>query len=167
MLGADKMKNTSNSQAIPLLIGLVRRIRDCCQRKEGEICQELTLTSSQFACLLAMPETGALNVNELGEAIELSPSRTSRVVDSLVRLGLLDRQTTDNDRRQQHLTLTSAGLAKWHKAHLLLGECEQRLLSHLSGQQARELEDALKMVIQALKVGAQEQQEAKDSAAVV
>ena len=161
------MENTRKSETVPLLIGLVRTIRDCCQQKEDEMCQQLALTVSQFACLLAMPETGALNVHQFAEAMGLSPSRASRVVDSLVREGLLERQTTDDDRRQQHLTLTSAGRAKWHKAHMLLMECEQKLLSQLSAQRSRELAEALKTVIKALKERAREQQETKDSALVV
>jgi DNA-binding MarR family transcriptional regulator len=157
------MKRIPLNQTVPLLIGLVRTIRDCCQRKEGEMCQELGLTSSQFSCLLAMPETGALNVHELGQAIGLSASRASRVTDSLVREGLLHRQTTDDDRRQQHLALTAAGCARWRQAHALLVDCEQRLLSHLSAQQSRELEEALKTVINALKEGAQAPRAAKDA----
>jgi len=147
------MESTPKNQTDLLLNGLVRSIRDCCQRKEGEMCQQLALTASQFACLLAMPETSALNVHQLGEALGLSPSRASRIVDSLVREGLFDRQTTDNDRRQQHLTLTSPGRAKWHKAHMLLMECEQKLLSQLSAQPSRDLEEALKTVINALMQG--------------
>jgi DNA-binding MarR family transcriptional regulator len=154
------MISNQHNQAVPLLIGLVRTLRDCCQRKEGEMCHQLALTSSQFACLLSMPETGSLNVRELGEALGLSPSRASRVVDSLVGEGLLDRQATANDRRQQHLTLTAAGRTKWHQAHGLLAECEQKLLSHLSAQQSLALEEALKMVINALKEGVQEEKEA-------
>ena len=43
----------------------------------------------------------------------LSPSRASRIVDSLVRGGLLARRTMDQDRRTQLVTLTSAGREKW------------------------------------------------------
>jgi DNA-binding MarR family transcriptional regulator len=158
------MKGATKKQTVPLLIGLVRAIRDCCQRKEDEMCRQLVLTASQFACLLAMPEISALNVHQLGEALKLSPSRASRIVDSLVREGLLDRRTTANDRRQQHLTLTSDGRAKWHKAHMLLMECEQNLLSQLSAQRSRDLEEALKTVINALMQGGRVKKVAKNSA---
>ena len=161
------MKVATKKQTVPLLIGLVRTIRDCCQRKEGEMCQQIALTSSQFACLLAMPEISALNVHQLGEAMGLSHSRASRIVDSLVREGLLDRQTTANDRRQQHLTLTSAGRTKWHKAHMLLMECEQKLLSQLSAQPSRDLEEALKTVIKALMQGGRVKKVAKNSTLAV
>ena len=85
------MKSVSRNRAVPLLIGLVRTMRDCCQRQEGQMCRKLALTPSQFACLLAMPEpAGELNVHQVAKVMGLSASRTSRIVDSLVRGGLLD-----------------------------------------------------------------------------
>ena len=139
--------------AVPPLISLVRAMRDCCQRQEGEMCQKLGLNVSQFACLLAMPETGELTVHQVAKAMELSPSRASRIVDSLVQENLLERKTSTNDRRQQYLGLTSAGRSKWQMAHTLLVECEQKLLTHLSGQKSKDLEELLTAVINAMTQG--------------
>jgi DNA-binding MarR family transcriptional regulator len=144
------MGASPENSAIPRLVGLVRALRDCCQRQESEMCQRLALTASQFACLLAMPEIGSRNVQEVGQAMGLSPSRASRVVDSLVRIGLLDRSAQDNDRRKQILVLTPLGRSKWQAAHKLLLECEQKLLSHLTAQRSQELEEAFQVVIKAL-----------------
>lgn len=114
-----------------------------------------------------MPETGSRNVQEVAQAMGLSPSRASRVVDSLVRLGLLDRGAADNDRRQQIVTLTPLGRSKWQAAHKLLLECEQKLLSHLTTQRSRELEEAFKTVINALVKGTQTRRVVKDAALAV
>ena len=103
------MQGPPENHTIPRLIGLVRALRDCCQRQEGEMCHKLSLTPSQFTCLLAMPETGDLTVHQVAKVMGLSPSRASRIVDSLVRDGLLERRTTDKDRRRQFLALTAAG----------------------------------------------------------
>jgi DNA-binding MarR family transcriptional regulator len=161
------MSSPPEQSAVPRLVGLVRALRDCCQRQEGEMCHQLALTASQFACLLAMPETGALNIYEVGQAMGLSPSRASRVVDSLVHIGLLDRSAPDNDRRQQIVTLTPLGRSKWQAAHKLLLECEQKLLSHLTTQRSRELEEAFKTVINALVKGTQTRRVVKDAALAV
>jgi DNA-binding MarR family transcriptional regulator len=161
------MGSLPEESAVPRLVGLVRALRDCCQRQEGEMCLQLALTASQFASLLAMPETGSRNVQEVAQAMGLSPSRASRVVDSLVRIGLLDRSAADNDRRQQIVTLTLLGRSKWQAAHKLLLECEQELLSHLTTQRSRELEEAFKTVIKALVKGTQTKRVVKDSALAV
>ena len=144
------MKNVAQNPAVPLLIGLVRTIRDCCQRQDGMMCRKLALTPSQFACLVAMPEPAIeLNVRHVAKVMGLSHSRASRIVDSLVRAGLLDRRTMDTDRRTQLVTLTPAGREKWHLSHQLLAECEKKLLSHLPPQREQELEETLKTLINA------------------
>lgn len=144
---------SSENIAIPPLIGLVRAMRDCCQRQEGEMCQKLGLNVSQFACLLAMPETAELTVQQVAKAMDLSASRASRIVDSLVQEGLLQRKSSSHDRRQQYLSLSPAGRAKWQMACLLLAECEEKLLSHLSTQKSKELEKLLTAVISAMTQG--------------
>ena len=136
------------------LLGLVRAMRDCCQRQEGEMCRKLALTVSQFGCLLAMPEpAGELNVHQVAKVMGLSASRASRIVDSLVRSGWLDRRTMDSDRRTQLLTLTPAGQEKWHLAHKLLTECEKRLLAHLPPQRSQEMQETLQTLINAWGTG--------------
>ncbi len=144
------MKGVAPNPAVPLLTGLVRTIRDCCQRQEGVMCRKLALTPSQFACLVSMPEPVAeLNVQQVAKIMGLSPSRTSRVVDSLVQIGLFARRTMDNDRRTQLVSLSPTGREKWQEAQQLLVECERRLLAHLPPRRTRELAETLKTLINA------------------
>jgi DNA-binding MarR family transcriptional regulator len=147
------MKSPKKSSTISLL-GLVRTMRDCCQRQEGEMCRKLALTASQFGCMLAIPEPGGeLNVHQVAKGMGLSASRASRIVDSLVRSGLLNRRTMDSDRRTQLVTLTPAGQEKWDLAHQLLAECEKRLLAHLPPQGSQEMREALQTLISAWGTG--------------
>ena len=73
------MNAEPKNNAVPLLIVLIRSIRDFCQRQERETCRKLALTSSQLSFLLAMPEEAEFNVNQVAEVMGLSPSRASRV----------------------------------------------------------------------------------------
>ncbi len=143
------MKGVTQNHAVPLLIGLIRIIRGFCQRQERETCHKLGLTASQLAFLLAMPEQAEFNVQQVSEIMGLSPSRASRVADSLVRRSLLSRRTVDSDRRIQLLALTLAGRTKWQAARKLLVECEEKLLSKLTAQGSRELEQILTTLVNA------------------
>ena len=144
------MKGDAQIQAVPLLTGLVRTIRDCCQRQEGVMCRKLALTPSQFACLVAMPEPAAeLTIHQVAKVMGLSPSRASRIADALVRGGLFSRRTLDSDRRTQLVALTNDGREKWAEAQQLLIECERRLLAHLPPQRTREMEETLRSLIKA------------------
>jgi len=147
------MKDAPQNTAISLL-GLVRTMRDCCQRQEGEMCRKLALTASQFACLVVMPEqAGELNIHQMAKIMGVSPSRASRIIDSLARAGLLDRRTMDSDRRTQLVTLTPSGREKWQLAHKLLAECEKRLLAHLAPQRGQEMQETLQTLINAWGTG--------------
>jgi DNA-binding MarR family transcriptional regulator len=144
------MTTSSQKPAVPLLTGLIRSIRDCCQRQEGQLCRKLALTPAQFACLVSMPEpAAALNVHQLAKVMGLSPSRSSRVIDSLVRSGFFSRHAMDNDRRTQLVSLTKAGEEKWQEAQRLLSECEKKLLGHLPPQRTQELAETLRTLINA------------------
>lgn len=141
-----KMPQPATSPSVPLLIGLIRLVRERCQRHERQMCRELALTSSQLTCLLAVPDQ-EFNVNQAAEAMELSPSRASRVLDSLVRQGLLYRRTADRDRRTQLLELTPAGRKKWQEARNFLEDCEQKLLAKLTAENSQELEGLLRALV--------------------
>jgi len=144
------MDPSSSKPPVPLLTGLIRTIRDCCQRQEGQLCHKLDLTPAQFACLVAMPDPAStLSIQQVAKIMGLSQSRTSRVVDALVRGGLFSRRTMDSDRRTQMVSLTPAGREKWQEAHRLLSECEKRLLRHLPPKRAQELAETLQTLISA------------------
>jgi DNA-binding MarR family transcriptional regulator len=149
------MKGGPKNPAISLL-GLVRAMRDCCQRQEGQMCRKLALTASQFGCLLAIPEPAdELPVHQVAKVMGLSASRASRIIDSLVRADLLHRRTMDSDRRTQLVTLTPAGREKWQLAHQLLAECEKKLLAYLPPQREQEMEETLQTLIKAWGAGLQ------------
>ena len=142
------MTGTTKNPAVPLLTGLIRTIRDCCQRHEEEMCFKLSLNTSQFTCLLAIPDpNGELSIQQIASIMGLSPSRTSRIVDSLVRTGLLVRRTMDSDRRTQLIVLTSAGQEKWQAVHKLLAECEEKLLAQLPPPRSQELAETLQKLL--------------------
>ncbi len=144
------MKASAINANVPPLLGLVRTIRDCCQRKESEMCRKIALTASQFACLLAIPvEAGEVNVHQVSRTMGISASRTSRIVESLVQGGVLSRRTTAGDRRVQWLALTPAGREKRQLAQKLLLECEEQLLLKLPPPRSRELTATLKELINA------------------
>jgi DNA-binding MarR family transcriptional regulator len=114
------------------------------------MCRLLALTASQFACLLALTgQAHESTVQQVARFMGLSPSRASRVVDTLVRDGLLDRRTAHNDRRTQQLTLTPAGQRKWQSAYNLLIDCEKKLFADLPPQRSRELEETLRTLVNA------------------
>jgi DNA-binding MarR family transcriptional regulator len=71
---------------------------------------EQPLRLSALRALLAL-DRSAVTVGNLGNSLNLSQSATSRLVDRLLHLGLVERSADDRDRRQVTVRATTEGRA--------------------------------------------------------
>lgn len=88
-----------------LLSDLSRAVR-CCQQ-EAIFCENVTFT--QFFILDLVSESGTLGQGELHEILSVEKSTTTRLVQPLVRQGLLIREKSNRDSRAVNLRLTEKG----------------------------------------------------------
>ncbi|WP_375000579.1 MarR family winged helix-turn-helix transcriptional regulator [Aeromicrobium sp. CTD01-1L150] len=73
---------------------------------------ELDLSLTQARTMFAVAHAGRpLAINEIASAIGLSVAAAGRTVDSLVRLGTLERRESPDDRRVKLVGLTPRGFA--------------------------------------------------------
>ena len=72
---------------------------------------DLRLGFTQLGALYVLADGNTLTVGELAEAINRSPSATSRLIDGLVKRRLVERQAEEEDKRQKTLQLTPRGQA--------------------------------------------------------
>lgn len=101
----------------------------------------LPLTSYEVLLHLADAEGGSLRMGELAERLFLSRSGLTRLIDRLVKAGLVERAVCESDRRGFYATLTPEGKRVFAEAqpthlrgireHFLskLGNTEQRALA--------------------------------------
>jgi len=68
------------------------------------------LTFAQLSTMTAIRDLGALNLKDLAHAMRVSPPSASCMVDKLVDMGAVTRETSQSDRREIRVDLTSAGL---------------------------------------------------------
>ena len=72
---------------------------------------DLRLGFTQLAALYVLADAGTTTIADLADALNRSPSATSRLVDGLARRNLLERRPESEDRRQRTLWLTTQGQA--------------------------------------------------------
>jgi DNA-binding MarR family transcriptional regulator len=72
---------------------------------------DLRLGFTQLAALYVLADAGTTTIADLADALNRSPSATSRLVDGLARRNLLERRPESEDRRQRTLWLTQQGQA--------------------------------------------------------
>ncbi len=79
---------------------------------ERDLAEAGTRPLSWYDVLVALSEAPErrLRMHELADAVRLSPSGLSRLVDRLEARGLLERQPCSDDRRCQFAVLTGSGM---------------------------------------------------------
>ncbi|HEX6700065.1 MAG TPA: MarR family winged helix-turn-helix transcriptional regulator [Gaiellaceae bacterium] len=108
--------------------------------RELAAAHDLPLSEYDVLAQLALRDDGRLRMSDLAEAIVLSPSGLTRLVDRLARRGLLRRERCDADSRVVYATITAAGLEKLVEATPTHLDGIRRLFwAHLTDEQSEEL----------------------------
>jgi DNA-binding MarR family transcriptional regulator len=91
-----------------------------------------------------------LTMGELGAVAAVSRTRVSRVVDELVRAGLVSREPNPDDGRSAFAALTPAGRTALRKAApTYVAAVRREFADHLTAQEAEVLARALRKVLAA------------------
>ncbi len=93
-----------------------------------------------------MEATQSITCSALSEKMVLSPSRSSRIIDSLVKKGYLKRDTDDHDRRLTFLCLTKKGQKIKYDIEKENKKFEQLLTSELSQQEIEAIKSGLSLL---------------------
>src|SRR6188768_4446074 len=91
-----------------------------------------------------------LTMGQLGSVAAVSRTRVSRVVDELVRAGMVAREPNPNDGRSAFAALTPAGRTALRKAApTYLSAVQREFADHLTSHEAEVLAGALRKVLAA------------------
>ncbi len=113
---------------------------------EAELLAEHDLPLASYDVLVQLAEAPdrRLRMTELADAVLLSRSGVTRLVDRLETAGLVERLTCDTDRRGQWASLTDAGYDRLRSASPThLRGVASHFLDRLSGEELSELERTL------------------------
>ena len=96
----------------------------------------------------------SLTMTRLGQVAVVSRSRVSRVVDELVRAGLVERVPNPDDGRSAYARITAAGRARLRTAApTYLAGIERHFTSHLTPSEQATVATALERVLARDRVG--------------
>jgi len=97
------------------------------------------VTMAQCHALLEIEELGKATTNQLTKNLLLDKSTLSRTVDSLVKLGFVERKENSADRRYVTLILSNEGIKKCNEINKNNDETYGKMLSQLSDYEAESL----------------------------
>lgn len=111
---------------------------------ELEAEQGLTLPAYEVLAHLSEAADRRLRMSDLAAMSVVTPSGLTRVVDRLVREGLVERQRCSADARVVYATITEAGVERIRSAYPThLQGVRRHLIDRLSPEQLRAIRDAL------------------------
>jgi DNA-binding MarR family transcriptional regulator len=88
-----------------------------------------------------------MRMGDLAEALVITRGGLTKLVDRLVKAGLLERTFCDSDRRVSYATLLPAGIGMLREMRpVIVGELELAFSANLSVKQANELRQNLDLV---------------------
>jgi DNA-binding MarR family transcriptional regulator len=113
----------------------------------------LGVPPAQLSALSVVTFGGKTSLSELARAEQVRPPTMSRIIDALVRDGLVKRETDEKDRRSIIITATEKGTRIMHEGR---GRREKRLLELLQPLRREEidlLDRASEILAKGLKAG--------------
>ena len=135
------------------IIQLQRRVNRALRQDKPDVLMELNLTIAQLKSLFFISREGITNSRKLAQALRVTPSNVTGIVNHLVKRGLVSRQENPEDRRVLLLKSTDKGEA------LLTSLRESRMgqlskaLSRLSEDQLSTLSQGFRFLAEAAEAG--------------
>ncbi len=104
-------------------------------------------TVAEWVILREILEAGTTSPGRLATSTGLTRGAVSKLVDRLVRKGLVNRTESDRDRRFQDVELTAAGRALVPRLAALADRNDQEFFSRLSAREREALVATLKKLV--------------------
>lgn len=100
---------SKRTQLIEEILHSFHAIRNITRTKAASLDHQKHITHSQWFALTMIDHHKRRSIKDIAEAMEMSPSAATQLVDGLVRVGLVTRQEEPNDRRLVQLELSPKG----------------------------------------------------------
>ena len=105
---------------------------------------DVDITPLHFEIMRALKDSGTLHVAEIGERLQIAKAQLTQLIDKLVDLNIVARETDIADRRTINITLTGQGKIVLEKHNNSLMRAMQENMSRLTDEELEDLSDSLR-----------------------
>jgi DNA-binding MarR family transcriptional regulator len=139
--------NETSSELMDVFSGLSQVMRCCC--RDEAFCEGVTF--HQFVILDAVAKAKELNMADLHQILSVQKSTTTRLVNPLIKKGLLRRDKSEHDSRAVKLTLTKEGMEIHKKVYLCLMDFFKNVTNNIPEEKKAEVLKCVNIFINAIK----------------
>jgi len=105
------------------------------------------LSITEYRGIMAFEDEQEMTCREMAKVMELSPSRSSRVINNLVQKGYFIRRTSSRDRRSVVVTLSKKGIEAKEKIKENQEKLEKSLQQKITDNELNMIKNSLKILI--------------------
>jgi DNA-binding MarR family transcriptional regulator len=129
------VENMSTNKTAERLANLTFNLLARCQEKEAWLAAEHGLFQAEFKCLRLFGSDESLNNTQISKRMKLSPSRLTRIIDTLVKKGYMKREIEQYDRRNMRVFLSRRGKLLTNKLNKSFVDIHQDILKDIDVSQ--------------------------------
>jgi DNA-binding MarR family transcriptional regulator len=137
----------NTSELLEVFGGLSQVLRCCC--RDEAFCEGVTF--HQFMILDAVAKEKELHMADLHKLLSVEKSTTTRLVNPLIKKGLIRRDKADHDSRAVKFTLTKDGRETHKKVLICLTAFFQKVLGNIPAKKRTDALESVKIFIKAIK----------------
>jgi DNA-binding MarR family transcriptional regulator len=137
-----------NTKELMEVLGGLSQVLRCCCRDEA-FCEGVTF--HQFMILDAVAKEKELHMADLHKILSVEKSTTTRLVNPLIKKGLIRRDKADHDSRAIKLTLTGKGKETHKNVQVCLTDFFQRVLGNIPAKKRNDVLESVNIFIKAIK----------------
>ena len=141
-------RHPQNHREMFSLISELSRAVRCCQQ-EAVFCENVTF--SQFFILDVVAEKGKLRLSELHQILSVDKSTTTRLINPLVKQGLILREKSDHDSRAIILRLTRKGESVRKRVWECISRFVDVIQTEIPGEKRAEVYEAVRVFVHAMR----------------
>jgi DNA-binding MarR family transcriptional regulator len=142
---------TSRNELAEQMADLTYELLENCQLKIERTAQKLHLTVAEFKLLRSIKDEEMLSAGALAKRMELSSSRITRIIDGLVKKGLVVKGSDGRDRRIVEIRLTPEGVRTRDQLRAMYVTVHQDIINLLPSDAGESVMEAMEKLRQATK----------------
>ena len=137
----------NGSELMNVFSGLSQVMRCCC--RDEAFCEGVTF--HQFMILDATAKVKELNMSDLHQILSVQKSTTTRLVNPLIKKGLLLRDKANHDSRAAKLILTKEGIDTHKRVYLCLMDFYKKVTNNIPEEKKANVLECVNIFINAIK----------------
>jgi DNA-binding MarR family transcriptional regulator len=132
------------------VIDLIIDLKYKCSESERDIMKKVDLDYSEYQAINKIDPKHNISCNEIAGIINLSVSRTSRVIDKLVRKNILKREVYNPDKRTKLVSLTEKGIKVKKEINKHKSSCEKKISGAFNEKELNEIKRNITRLVNVL-----------------